>query len=189
VPCAGILLTGGASSRFGQDKATTTWDHRTLAQRAAEALAAVTSPAIEVGPGVSGLPHVPDARQGPLVALAAGLAQLPPRSSVLLLACDLPLVGPDLLAWLVEHPSAGSVVPLSGDPPHAQPLCARWSASALECVPALVEMGERSLRPLLAQDDVTLVSDESWTIQGTLDDADTPADLDRLRSRHRHPLG
>jgi molybdopterin-guanine dinucleotide biosynthesis protein A len=185
--CAGILLTGGASTRFGRDKATTPFGDSTLAERAARALRAATEPTIEVGPGVSGLASVTDARRGPLVALAAGLAALADPSAVLLLACDLPLVDEAILWWLAQHPAAGSVVPLAGDPPLPQPLCARWSAGALAAVPGLVDAGERSLRPLVAGSDVTFIAPAEWqAVAGStdvLDDADTPDELERLRSR------
>jgi molybdopterin-guanine dinucleotide biosynthesis protein A len=187
VSCAGILLTGGASTRFGQDKATTRFGGSTLAERAAAALRTATEPTIEVGPGVSGLRAVDDARQGPLVALAAGLAALPDTAPVLLLACDLPLIDGALLRWLAEHPAVGSVIPIAGDPPLPQPLCARWSPSALTAVPRLVAAGERSLRPLVAGADVTFIGPAEWqAVAGSaeaLDDADTPAELERLRSR------
>lgn len=226
--CAGILLTGGASTRMGQDKATLPVDpddqefpSTTLAAQAAAALAAVTAPTLEVGPGVSGLPNVADdlAHQGPLVALATGLGALGPADQpghrahpghpdqpghaeqadrrdasgpVLLVACDLPLVGAPLLAWLVNHPAPGSVVPLTGDPPRPQPLCARWSPGALGAVDGLIARGERSLRPLLAAD-VTFVRADAWMeaagLAGchALDDADTPAELARLRALRRAP--
>jgi len=198
VRCAGILLTGGGSTRFGRDKATAVFGGSTLAERAARVLRAVTEPTVEVGPGVSGLPAVADARHGPLVALAAGLVFLsdshPPRrqgiyagAPVLLLACDLPLVDVGLLRWLAQHPAAGSVVPLAGDPPLPQPLCARWSARALAAVVGLVDAGERSLRPLVAGSDVTFIPPAEWqAVSGSadvLDDADTPAEFERLRSR------
>ncbi|HEY2429272.1 MAG TPA: NTP transferase domain-containing protein [Acidimicrobiales bacterium] len=114
--CAGLLLTGGTSSRLGRDKASVPWDGRTLAQRAAAALAAVTSPTLEAGPGGSGLPAVDDPRLGPLAALAAALPHLPPDRHLILLACDLPLVEAPLLRWLADHPALGSVVPLAPDP-------------------------------------------------------------------------
>jgi len=187
VRCAGILLTGGASTRFGRDKATARFGDSTLAERAARALRTATEPTIEVGPGVSGLPSVADARHGPLVALAAGLAALPHSSPVLLLACDLPLIDEGLLRWLAQHPAAGSVVPLAGDPPLPQPLCARWSPEALAAVPGLVDAGERSLRPLVGRSDVTFIAPAEWqAVAGSpdvLDDADTPDELERLRSR------
>lgn len=192
VRCAGILLTGGASRRLGRDKATAPFGGSALAARAAATLAAVADPAIEVGPGVSGLPHVDDVRQGPLVAIGAGLAGLPAGVPVLVLACDLPLVTASLLRWLASHPSAGSVVPVAGDPPLPQPLCARWSPAALAGVPSLVAAGERSLRPLVAGPDVTLIPAAEWARHAgrarthALDDVDTPEAFEAaLRRRLR----
>jgi len=175
----------------------------TLAQWLAAALAAVADPVLEVGRGCSGLAAVPDDNpgDGPLAALATGvraLGLLVPTSdratsapsAVLVLACDLPLVDAGLLAWLAAHPATGSIVPLTADPPRAQPLCARWTVTALAGVPALVAAGERSMRPLVAGPDVTLLSPDAWSGAAgaagpdALDDADTPVDLARVRS---HP--
>ena len=157
--CAGILLTGGASTRFGQDKATTRFEGSTLAERAGSALRTATEPAIEVGPGVSGLPAVDDARQGPLVALAAGLAALPESR-------------PGPAAGVRPPPDRRGAAAMAGASTR------RWAASflwlaiprspsrcapggrlaALATVPGLVEAGERSLRPLLAGSDVTFIA-------------------------------
>lgn len=195
--CAGILLTGGASSRLGHDKALVRLrpGGPTLAERAAAALADVAFPVVEVGPGRTDLPvgAEPPGRQGPLVALAAGLAALgagtgPATDGVLLLACDMPLVTTGLLRWLAQHPSRGSVVPLAGDPPRAQPLCARWSVGALSIVSPLVAGGERSLRPLLAHHDVLLAPPAAWSEHAgpagddALLDVDTPVHLARVRA-------
>jgi molybdenum cofactor guanylyltransferase len=73
---AGLLLTGGASRRMGRDKATLTLTPagESLAGRTARLLAAVTSPAFEVGPGHSQLPAIAEGQPGagPLAAVAAG---------------------------------------------------------------------------------------------------------------------
>lgn len=195
VRCCGLLLTGGASSRFGSDKASARFEGATLAERAARVLEAVTEVAVEVGPGVSGLPSVRDGGAGPLAAVAAGLGAVRSDAPVLLLACDLPLVGTELLGWLAGYPAAGSVVPLAGARLVPQPLCSRWSPAALGAVASLVAGGERSLRPLVAGSDVTLVHPRLWKASAggagaaALDDADTPAALERLRriSRRHSP--
>jgi molybdopterin-guanine dinucleotide biosynthesis protein A len=139
-------------------------------------LAAVAAPCVEVGPGVSGLPAVGDARLGPLVALAAGVAAVGPRPA-LVVACDLPLLTAELLRWVADHPAPGSAVPLWGGAP--QPLCARWSAPALASVGGLVAGGARSLRPLLDFGDVTLVSPPASLAEG-MRDVDEPGDLDAI---------
>jgi molybdopterin-guanine dinucleotide biosynthesis protein A len=186
VRCGGILLTGGAGRRFGGDKATALWQGETLAVRAGRALQSAADGCIEVGPGVSGLPAVPDDREGPLVAVGVGWAALRDCDAALVLACDMPLVTPGLLRWLVTHPGHGSVVPLGGSPLRAQPLCARWSAGALGSIGALVTAGERAMRALLATEDVLLVDPSDWSRAAgplaleALADADTSEELARL---------
>jgi molybdopterin-guanine dinucleotide biosynthesis protein A len=180
VDCGGVLLTGGASRRFGRDKASVVVGGLTLAARAARALAILDGPCVEIGPGVSGLPAVSDLGEGPLAALAAA----PFEGPLVLLACDLPLVTPELVAWLAAHEAPGSVVPLAGD--HPQPLCARWSADAVLAARSLVEGGERAMRALVARPEVHLAPLHEWAPgagppgRWALEDADTPEDLDRL---------
>ena len=106
---AGLLLTGGASSRMGVAKTEIRRDGHRLADRAATVLAQVCDPVLEVGPGASALDHVvePHAGSGPLVALVAGAGALRERGhdgALLLLAVDLPFVEPPLLARIARHP-------------------------------------------------------------------------------------
>ena len=198
--CAGILLTGGASSRMGVDKATLVLHPGapTLAQRAAAELLAVAAPVIEVGPGVSGLRSVAEegVHPGPLVALGAAVAALGAGlgtkgggASALVLACDMPLVDRALLGWLASYPGDGTVIPLDSEEGRPQTLCARWSDRALSSIAELVAHGERSLRPLLRLPDVTLIPALQWAPRAgpaglrALDDVDTSADVERLVRR------
>ncbi|HTX62654.1 MAG TPA: molybdenum cofactor biosynthesis protein MoaE [Acidimicrobiales bacterium] len=182
-PVYGILLTGGSSRRMGTDKATLVVDGASLASRGASALAAVTSLAVEVGPGTTGLPHVTEepAGSGPLAAVVAGWAELVRRTGerqpAVVLACDLPWVSPGLVAWLAGRPGEASVVPVAQGVP--QPLCARWAVADLERAGAQLAAGERSLQRvfgpatvLVADDDVELAT---WA--RSFRDVDTPEDL------------
>ena len=110
---AGVLLTGGASTRMGIDKARLVVNGESLAARAARVLSAACDPVIEVGPSVSGLPAVQEdpPGAGPLVALLAGVGALGNPRVVVLLACDLPFVEAPLLQLLVEWPGNGTVIP------------------------------------------------------------------------------
>ncbi|MHB8664523.1 MAG: molybdenum cofactor guanylyltransferase [Acidimicrobiales bacterium] len=185
--CAGILLTGGASRRMGRDKALIPLDGATMAARAASVLRAVAAPVVEVGGGATDLPHVREqpSGSGPLAAIGAGAAAIGRDLPVIVLACDMPNVGADLLRWLADHPASGSVVPVFREP---QPLCARWSIDALASIPSLLASGERSMRRLLEHPDVTLIPPTEWEmISGleALDDVDTPAELERLSRRRR----
>jgi molybdopterin-guanine dinucleotide biosynthesis protein A len=108
--CAGLLLTGGASRRMGQHKATMVVpdDGVNLARRTAALLEQVVDPAFELGLGFSSLPAVAEsaAGGGPLVAVASGWTHLSAAGwsgPVLVVATDLPLLTVDLLDWLVQH--------------------------------------------------------------------------------------
>jgi molybdopterin-guanine dinucleotide biosynthesis protein A len=178
---AGLLLTGGASSRMGAPKATLLIDGEPLGQRAARLLASVCDPVLEVGPGHTSLPAVtePVPGQGPLAALVAGVEALGTRGRpvpVLLLACDLPRVTAELLQTLATWPGTGTVVPLdgAGEP---QAACARYSTRAQERARAALAGGARALRTLLDDDtDVTVFAPADERV---LADVDTPQDAAR----------
>ena len=178
-----MLLTGGSSSRMGRDKAMIVVDGKTLAVRAAGALAAVAAPCIEVGPGVSGLPAVQEepAGGGPLAAVAAGASAMEAGLATLVVACDLPWLSSDVLRWLASHPAAGSVVPLWEARP--QPLCARWSPAALATAIALVGEGARSMQALLHRADAVLVEPPEHLARA-LADVDTPEQLAEVPGVH-----
>ncbi len=183
---AGILLTGGASRRMGFDKASMLVGGVPCAVRVAAVMRSVVAEAVEVGPGVSGLPSVLEepARGGPLVAVGAGaraLSGVGGARPALVLACDLPLVSEPLLRTLAEWPGSGSVVPIIEGRP--QPLCARWSAADLAAATGLIDAGMRSMRSLLDRPGVELVEADRWP--GAVDrrafsDVDTPGDLEEL---------
>lgn len=185
---AGLLLTGGASRRLGRDKALVAVDGRPCAELLGERLALATSPAIEVGPGRSGLAAVVEDEpgRGPLAAIVAGWRALSGKGhtgACLVLACDLPRVPVPLLRLLSEWPGERTVVPVSDGVP--QMLCARYSAAALASAEPLVADGTRSVRALLEADPagLVLVAPETWRSVAPPEafvDLDTPADLRRL---------
>jgi molybdopterin-guanine dinucleotide biosynthesis protein A len=179
-PVAGLLLTGGASSRLGVPKAELRRDGERLADRGARILSSVSAPVVEVGPGPTGLPAVREVPvgAGPLAALVAGAAEANRRHAtrgVLVLAVDLPFVDPPLLAWLAEHPAPGAVVPrVDGIP---QTLCARYADTDLPVAARLRAAGRASMRALLDAVPVTYVDEAEWgpiADPGAFLDVDTP---------------
>jgi molybdopterin-guanine dinucleotide biosynthesis protein A len=185
--CAALLLTGGASRRFGAPKAEVQVDGERLADRNARLLAAVAAPVLEVGPGYSGLDAVREDEPGagPLAGVAAGGAALTARGageqSVLVLAVDLPFVDPAFLHTLAAAPAADAVVPRVDG--RAQPLCARYSPAALARAALLVDAGARSMQALLDALTVRWLDEPEWSAVATAQcfvDVDTPDDARRV---------
>jgi molybdenum cofactor guanylyltransferase len=193
---AGLLLTGGASSRMGVDKAALVVGGERLVDRAARVLGAVCLPMIEVGRGYAGLETVLEEPPGtgPLAALAAGGRALRRRGHAgpaVALAIDLPLVTAEFLRFLSTFPGDGSVVPFVGGEP--QPVCARYSGEALLLAEEVVRGGERSIRAFLPRlPDLQWAGPRMWghvADERTLADVDTPDDLRKLGLATDHEGG
>jgi molybdopterin-guanine dinucleotide biosynthesis protein A len=182
---AGLLLTGGASRRMGRCKATIPWAGTTLARHLGAALAAVVvGPALECGPGHSGLAAVADDHpgEGPLAALATGAAALEAQGwsgAALVVATDLPWCDQRLLGFLAAVPGDDSVVPIdiAG---RRQVLCARYAPEALDRARTAAAAGRRAVRFALDGLPVVEVPPQRWVAvagPAALLDVDEPADL------------
>ncbi|MEU4566166.1 NTP transferase domain-containing protein [Micromonospora sp. NPDC023956] len=138
---AAVVLTGGAARRLGGvDKPGLPIGGRPMRDRVLAAVADAT-PRIVVGPGTVPVPagvrltREEPAGGGPVAAVAAGLALLPPdTTTVALLAGDLPLltataVG-ELRRALAADPGADGVCPIDADG-RRQSLCGLWRAAPL----------------------------------------------------------
>jgi molybdopterin-guanine dinucleotide biosynthesis protein A len=175
----GLLLTGGASRRMGVPKATLELDGERLVDRAAAALLAVCEPVLELGPGYTSLPVAPEdpPGRGPLAALVAGADAVSTAGPVVLLACDLLFVA-DLVARVSSWPGTTTVVPVDPDGV-LQPVCARYSATAITAARTLLDAGERSLRVLVDGLDASDVIRLTDVDPHDLVDVDTPAEAAR----------
>ena len=124
-----FILIGGRSSRFGSDKAIAGFGGETLAARAARAVADagvfssitfVAASANQLGSVGSQLdyPIVSDLvpGRGPVGGLNTALAYAK-TDNILLLACDMPIVSPEILALIVDKISGdhGAVIPEQPD--------------------------------------------------------------------------
>lgn len=108
-----MILTGGASSRMGADKATQLWRGVTAVERVAALAQAVgASPVVTVGGATHGLPHVRDERPfgGPVGGVLAGAGALRDAgcTRALILAVDAPTVQAADLAPLLEVGGTGA---------------------------------------------------------------------------------
>lgn len=139
----GAVLAGGASSRFGSDKALAEFQGRTLIARAVDTLSGWCEHVIVVGRPQAPAPTLPDwprAGMGPLGGIAAALHHARDEGYAFLLTC-----GVDSLALPENLPDLLTPAPAFIA---AQPIIGLWPASALEAVEAILhdEEGRHSLK-------------------------------------------
>jgi molybdenum cofactor guanylyltransferase len=106
-----MILTGGRSSRMGEDKAVLDWNgQRAIDRVAALARAVGAAPVVSVGPRGYGLPQVADTQDGPAGAVLAGAAALRAAgcTRLLVLAVDAPTLTAADLAPLLGAPEPGA---------------------------------------------------------------------------------
>lgn len=163
----GVLLVGGASSRFGAPKALARFGDETLADRAWRVLGDACDEVIAVGKAGDGLalpfPLVDDGAEerAPVFGVLAGL-RVASHDVAVFLPVDCPLVTPATLRML------GDAVAI----PRTGPLPGAYARALLPTLEARVARGELSLRGV---NPTVLDVDEA-----ELADVDTPADLGRL---------
>lgn len=131
---AGIVLAGGQSSRFGQDKAMTAFGGRPLISWSLDALSPVCRIKAINGPKATAdamrLAAIPDeaaiAGTGPLVGILAGLdwAVSQGCGGLMTVPCDTPFLPPDMAANLLSALKEAPVAAARAERNHA--LCAIW---------------------------------------------------------------
>jgi molybdenum cofactor guanylyltransferase len=114
----GVILAGGASTRFGgKPKGLALLHRRAMALHVADILRSLCeSVAIEAPPGIGyealGLPLIharpSHAGRGPLAALAAGLADTSDAEFVMFAPCDMPLLTQDIYRALAKVGESGA---------------------------------------------------------------------------------
>ena len=149
-PFTGAVLTGGTSSRMGQDKATVVVDGVAMGARVVAALrdAGATDVLAVGGAGIEGIPLVPDGEgSGPIAGIRGALTAAE-NDIIVVLACDMPDVSPvgiaAVVAGLASDPDALVAVPMVDGRP--EPLHAAWRRTAADGFPA----GESAVHLVLA---------------------------------------
>jgi molybdopterin-guanine dinucleotide biosynthesis protein A len=174
----GVLLVGGASSRFGSPKALATFRGETLAERGWRTLGELGGPRIAVGKAWEQLalpfPVLDDESdvQAPIVGVVSALRAT--RTDVcVILPVDCPLVTPALLDELADActDTLDAAVPQTG------PLPGAYRTTALGGLEATLVAGELALRTALARLRVTVVECDP----ALLVNVNTPDELARLR--------
>ena len=171
----GVLLVGGASTRFGSPKALARLSGETLAERAWRILGEACGHRLAVGKAEElvglDLPVLDDGTEvrAAMAGVVAGVRAAPTDVSVVI-PVDTPLVTVELLHELADG-CADAAVPQTG------PLPGAYRKSALRVLERRLLEGRLALRDALAELEVhTLQLDESL-----LANVNTPDELRRLR--------
>lgn len=188
VPFTGVVLTGGGSTRMGQDKSLLLVNGRALTSVVAAALTeAGANEVFSVGGNLTSLEAlaeidhaVPDEfpGEGPLGGILTAL-QSAAHDVVVVLACDTPGMDAATPALLVDcltnTPEAAVAYALVDG--RAQPLTAAWNrVVALPALREAFDRGERAPRSVFPELNVVEVTALSAS---AVDDVDHPGDLQR----------
>jgi molybdopterin-guanine dinucleotide biosynthesis protein A len=155
-PVLGVIFVGGASRRYGQDKAMAPLGGRAMVQLVVARVASQVSMLAASGAGRPGLnlPVILDAvpHGGPLPALLSILSWAGERQFALVatFSCDTPFLPPDLVKRLRHalEPEHDCAVALHDGAAH--PTCALWKTAARPKIAAAFGSGVRSLHGALA---------------------------------------
>ena len=167
----GVLLVGGASTRFGSPKALARIGNETLAERAWRILGEACDERMAVGKAADGL-ELPfellddgsDVR-APLAGLVAGL-RAATHDVVVVIPVDLPMLRSEALLELAAS-CRDAAVPPSG------PLPGAYRRSVLPLFERALAAGDLRLRDVLARLDVAVVALD----EAQLENVNVPADL------------
>lgn len=166
----GAILAGGASRRFGSDKAAAALDGRMLLERVVAAIAPQVDAVVLSGRNWPGLVTVADrpAGVGPLGGLAAALAlaEADGFAAVLAVPVDVHPLPPDLLERL-----AGSGPAVFAD----QHMIGWWPSTLSAALDRFLADGGRAMRGWIAASGARRVADPPGLVN-----VNTPADLARL---------
>jgi molybdopterin-guanine dinucleotide biosynthesis protein A len=191
-----LVLAGGRSTRMGRDKATLTFDGRTLLEHVLARLAPLVDEALVVARPDQPLPTLPASvrlahdevlDQGPLGGLAAGLAAAT-SEALYVTSCDVPFLRPGVVRLLFERLGEADVAVAEAEG-RLHPLAAVYRRSVLPQVRALLAEGR--LRPVFLYERVPTVRVPEADLRAvdpelaTLANLNTPEDLTAARAFSR----
>ena len=173
VGATGVILAGGESRRMGRNKALMRLEDETLIARTLKRLRIVTDEIILISNSANLYTDlsvqvyedlVPDS--GALGGVYTGLSYAA-KNAVLCVACDMPLLQPKLMSYLVsvlgEH---DIVVPytweMNESNPKLQTLCAVYSRGCVQTIRQMLDEGELRLYALCDRVTVRMVPPDEW---------------------------
>lgn len=193
--CTGVILAGGAHTRFGAPKGLQTIGDIRIIDRVAQVLRDTTDAlilsanAVDASEWLPGVTVIPDCAPGlgPLGGLQAAFEAAP--ESILVVAWDMPFVTTSLLRALRQRGEEGclGVVPL-GVSETLEPLCAWYAPGARRLVDDLLARGERRASAVGSAPGIVTLSAQEVAKHGDpvrlFMSVDTREALERARGRH-----
>lgn len=196
VTVGGYVLAGGASSRFGEDKALAKVDGVPMLELMIDLVMSVTKEVVIIGPRERyeefGVEIIRDQwpGEGPLGGIITALevtAKSPARCEWnLIVSCDMPFLSREWLTFLVlraEASTADVVLPHSASGP--EPLCACWRTRAAQTLRSAFEQGVRKVMEGVGHLKAEVLDEKDWK---RFDSAgrlfwnmNTPADYEEAR--------
>ena len=169
----GYVLAGGASSRFGTDKAVAELQGETMVARSAKLVFDVTSRVKIVSPSVKLASEkyetIPDRwpGEGPLGGILTALSDAKQSAGAdaltLIVSCDMPFLTAEWLRFLAERAmksGAEAAVPKST---HGwEPLCACWRVAAADLILPSFAAGTRKITEALNVLHVEVLDETDW---------------------------
>jgi len=197
-PLYGLVLTGGRSTRMGQDKAALAYAGRTQLERAMALVSAHVDRAwVSVRPEQRADPvrapfaQIVDTRPdiGPVAGILAA-QQSQPQAAWLVLACDLPLLDEATLAHLVASRAKQAVATAyrSSRDGLPEPLCAIYEPRSHALLESYLQGGRNCPRKFLIETGAQLIDEPN---PQALDNVNTPSEYgaasERLAGNHMPP--
>lgn len=188
-----VILTGGASTRMGADKAKLEVLGEAQAVRIANLLTGIGLPVTFLGPHkFADYPHQADLERGagPLAALGSFK---PKSSSVFVVSCDLPAFDPNLVSCLRSAlgPADAAMPKIDG---RQQTLCGLYRDRCFPVAAEVLKSGDRRVRAWISRLHVKNVDERTLQTAGigieACLSANSPEEFERLAAlAHNHQLG
>jgi molybdenum cofactor guanylyltransferase len=185
-PCEVVIavMAGGGSQRMGRDKASLKIGGVTMLERITSEALRTSCPVVVVGRSqpdewsLGEVKFLPDETPGlgPLGGLATALRLT--GSSILALACDMPLLTGDAIRWLLkvtcnEGGEDGLIATIASEP---EPLFSVYHPTCLPLIEQRLAEGQRSVKGLIEQGRFIFSETPEW-VAVQLRNVNTPEDL------------
>jgi molybdopterin-guanine dinucleotide biosynthesis protein A len=170
---SGYVLAGGASSRFGADKALAELSGKTMLMRMCELLRSVTpevrvvASSEEYAAGDITIVRDQWPGEGPLGGIITALEDARRRAHsiahCLIVSCDMPFLNAGWLAYLCARAMASHSQILVPRSEHGlEPLCACWRVSSALSLRQLFESGTRKVSEVFKYLDTEILDGAHW---------------------------